>query len=336
MWAVFGCDNYVCSSRPFSMAQVSLSPHPGSAIIELSDKETAAALAETLDGAKDLVGAEVNGLLALLESDAAPRRDAHSCLRDALRLLTGTRSFHNFCPHFQDASDPKSVRSVYRCRSGMTCGWHDKAKGRDFAIVTVCGRSFLYHQILSMMGLVIGVARGAIPLRYVTFALDKNRPDVEVPLAPASNLVLAECVFRDSAFEPSNDGQGAKRQNVAELTPLERKLRNSILDAVTSEAKQRNFDNFLEKLQTKIAPRLIKSFEAAGESFARENHLSGQPATSEAKPTGGAQSNMKNDEPTTAIGYEKLQSASNVDSEADRSSHAKRRRVAEQCEADAV
>jgi tRNA U38,U39,U40 pseudouridine synthase TruA len=55
--------------------------------------------------------------MALLESDAAVRRAAHQRLRDALRQLTGTRSFHNFCPHFHDSSDGKSVRSVYRCRS---------------------------------------------------------------------------------------------------------------------------------------------------------------------------------------------------------------------------
>lgn len=43
--------------------------------------------------------------MALLESDATVRRTAHQRLRDALRLLTGTRSFHNFCPHFYDSSD---------------------------------------------------------------------------------------------------------------------------------------------------------------------------------------------------------------------------------------
>ena len=46
--------------------------------------------------------------MALLESDAAVRRAAHQRLRDSLRLLTGTRSFHNFCPHFHDSSDGKS------------------------------------------------------------------------------------------------------------------------------------------------------------------------------------------------------------------------------------
>lgn len=50
-------------------------------------------------------GAEPKGLMALLETDAVVRRAAHQRLRDALRLLTGTRSFHNFCPHFHDSSD---------------------------------------------------------------------------------------------------------------------------------------------------------------------------------------------------------------------------------------
>ena len=63
-------------------------------------------------------GAEPKGLMALLESDAAVRRAAHQRLRDALRSLTGTRSFHNFCPHFHDSSDgtsrkPLQFRFVY-------------------------------------------------------------------------------------------------------------------------------------------------------------------------------------------------------------------------------
>lgn len=56
-------------------------------------------------------------------------------------------------------STGKSVRSVYRCRSGMTAGFHAKATGLgDFAVLTITGRSFLYHQILKMMGLVLAVA----------------------------------------------------------------------------------------------------------------------------------------------------------------------------------
>lgn len=56
------------------------------------------------------------------------------------------------------------MRSVYRCRSGMTAGFHAKATGLgDFAVLTITGRSFLYHQILKMMGLVLAVAGKALP-----------------------------------------------------------------------------------------------------------------------------------------------------------------------------
>ena len=57
--------------------------------------------------------------MALLETDAVVRRAAHQRLRDALRLLTGTRSFHNFCPHFHDSSDGAlhivSLQRYYYC-----------------------------------------------------------------------------------------------------------------------------------------------------------------------------------------------------------------------------
>jgi hypothetical protein len=114
---------------------------------------------------------------------SAGRRACHQRLRSTLGRMTGTRSFHQFCPHFapatkrRDASqaekgsasrvgpsaagggdgadgrcvgveppwDPRAVRSVYRCRAGLTAGWHDQRGGGDFAVLTLTGRSFLYH-----------------------------------------------------------------------------------------------------------------------------------------------------------------------------------------------
>ena len=56
----------------------------------------------------------------------------------------------------------------------MTAGFQAQASGLDFAVLTVTGRSFLYHQILSMMGLVLAVAGGLAPAEYITLALCKT------------------------------------------------------------------------------------------------------------------------------------------------------------------
>ena len=51
-------------------------------------------------------------------------------------------------------TDPRSVREVYRCRSslGLPGGYGDFMRGCDYALLLVSGRSFLYRQILSMVG----------------------------------------------------------------------------------------------------------------------------------------------------------------------------------------
>jgi tRNA U38,U39,U40 pseudouridine synthase TruA len=161
---------------------------------------------------------------------AARRRAVHVRLRAALSQLTGTRSFHNFSPKrfaaSGNAADPASVRTVYRCRCGMTSGYADmvvaaeaaapptvknalacaddarvvtgSGAGCAMAVLVITGRSFLYHQILGMVGLVIASVSGAVPPDYIELALSAQA-GVEVPLAPAAGLVLAGCYFKDKA-----------------------------------------------------------------------------------------------------------------------------------------
>ena len=57
------------------------------------------------------------------------------------------------------------------------------------------------RQVLGMVGLVIGVASGALPLEYVDLALS-GAAGVGVVRAPAPNLVLTACLYRDGAFAP--------------------------------------------------------------------------------------------------------------------------------------
>ena len=58
----------------------------------------------------ELVFAAADAATLVALAPAGLRRDAAERLRDALRLLTGTRSFHNFCPHFCDSSDGAPTR----------------------------------------------------------------------------------------------------------------------------------------------------------------------------------------------------------------------------------
>lgn len=252
-------DDLLASTTPTE--QILLSESPGAATIGMADASGARALCAALDGAVGFPGAE-GALLALPAQEAARRKKVHIRLRMALKRLTGTQSFHNFSPRVADADDPRSICSVYRCRSAMTSGYHEWLDGSAFAVLTVTGRSFLYRQILGMMGLVIAVVSGAVPEDYIDFALGET-VGVEVPLAVAGNLVLAECVFRDGAFAPAADGCGARRQNLSRLSELDVALRQNLLAEMSGKTSQIAFDEFSAELSNSIAPRMRAAFEKA-------------------------------------------------------------------------
>eukprot|EP00439_Symbiodinium_sp_Y106_P039887 s3222_g4.t2 len=184
------------------LEDVVFSRKDGSAKLKFSDSSSALAACAALDGFPGPPDAQGHRapLLALPESLLEAWQSVHRRLRSALKKLTGTRSFHNFSPGFEDAkADPRSVRSVYRCRAGVTAGYRDYLQDKAFAVLRITGRDFLYHQIRSMAGLVIAVTRGSLPESYLDLALS-DETGIQVPLAPASHLVLAECIFRDGLF----------------------------------------------------------------------------------------------------------------------------------------
>ncbi|CAK0896062.1 unnamed protein product, partial [Prorocentrum cordatum] len=134
-----------------AVEQVALGESPGSARLCFRDRADALAACARLDGAAgpaDPGGASRGEpLCAVPEPVARRQRNLFARLRNALKKLTGTRSFHNFSPGFVDASDPRSMRSVYRCRPGGLPGYHQQLGGRAFAVLKITGRDFLYRQI---------------------------------------------------------------------------------------------------------------------------------------------------------------------------------------------
>ena len=179
--------------------EIHFSRKDGSARLRFQDASSALSLCWALDGADgpfDRRGASAP-LLVLPNSVMDIFQGVHKRLRCCLKKLTGTRSFHNFSKGYS-FSDPKSIRTVYRCRSGVTCGFKDFLSNEAYAVLRFTGRDFLYHQIRAMAGLVCAVCSGSVPESYVDEALGPR--SVEVPLAPAQHLILAECSFRDGLY----------------------------------------------------------------------------------------------------------------------------------------
>ena len=245
------------------LQEVQFSKKDGSAKLRFPDCSSALAACVALDGVPgppDAQG-ERTPILALPDSLLCEWQAVHKRLRSTLKKLTGTRSFHNFSPGFADALDPKSFRSVYRCRAGVTAGYRDYLQDKAFAVLRITGRDFLYHQIRSMAGLVIAVARGVLPESHLDLALSQET-GVHVPLAPASHLVLAECVFRDGQFcspigqavREERDKAGGRRGLPGPAACAAQGGCQAILDELSSPRFRAEFDIFSESLGDEAAP----------------------------------------------------------------------------------
>lgn len=240
-----------------SLQEVQFSRKDGSAILIFKDAALALSLCWKMDGAEgppDAQGFRAP-LLALPQSVMHLLQNVHKRLRSSLKKLTGTRSFHNFSPGFSDASDPKSIRSVYRCRSGVTTGFRDFLSNKAFAVLRITGRDFLYHQIRGMAGLVCALALGVLPSDYLDLALS-NEANVEVPLAPAGNLVLAECIFRDGQFacpfgqavREERDKNGGRRGLPGPAACAKERTCGRVIEELCEPRFQEGFRDFSERL----------------------------------------------------------------------------------------
>ena len=116
-------------------------------------------------------------------------------LKKVLLQWRGTHNFANFTkPSAEDAALAKSRRHVRRvfCENMIELG------GRQYAVISISGQSFMYHQVRKMMGATIAVMRGDKSDAFIKHALRKTDVAVdalEVPLAPAEGLVLRDAVY---------------------------------------------------------------------------------------------------------------------------------------------
>merc|ERR1712032_1003044 len=101
------------------------------------------------------------------------------------------------------------------------------------------------------------VACGLVPEGYLDLALS-TACGIEVPSAPAGNLVLAKCIFKDNAFAADTDGgcpgkfgHGA----ISSTGPVA-----AVEGAVGSTASKLAFEDFMRELREEIAPRMVKAF----------------------------------------------------------------------------
>ena len=136
----------------------------------------------------------------------------------ALERLTAPKGFLRlYWYNERQASDPvtrRHFRYIQECSTSD--GLITLVPGGVPCIrLTVHGSSFMLHQIRHMVGAATAVALGKVPLELVEASL-VSPTRVNLPLAPASTLVLAGAEF--SPFRTSWDGNAAQASSTSGLT----------------------------------------------------------------------------------------------------------------------